>query len=221
MDAKVDAEVIKSYVKNSPTAYNPSVTEIIALKDHGVAPEVLTAMLQRGAEVRAQSMQAAQAAPNAAALQISPGAVNPYALAPGYDYGAQSVYPNYPNYTYSYPAYSYDYPSYAYGYPAYGFGYSWPFCSFGFGSYPYGGFCGYPYASYGWRYPYHYGARGFVRWPWRRRLRWSRRWPRSLNRAPDRCLLQGGLMPSGAGSTVVASVFGEAERPHGDSFLRT
>ena len=32
-DAKVDAEVIKTYIRNSPTAYNPSATEIIALKD--------------------------------------------------------------------------------------------------------------------------------------------------------------------------------------------
>src|ERR1017187_9552530 len=129
VEAKVDPEVIKTYVTSSRTAYNPSATEIIALKDRGVAPEILTAMLQRGAEVRAQSMRAAQAAPNAAVPQISPGAVNPYAPAPGYDYSAQPVYPNYPNYTYSYPAYSYDYPSYAYGYPVYGFGYSWPFCS--------------------------------------------------------------------------------------------
>ena len=123
VEAKVDPEVIKTYVTSSPTAYNPSATEIIALKDHGVAPEILTAMLQRGAEVRAQSMRAAQATPNAAAPQISPGAVNPYALAPGYDYGAQSVYPNYAS---SYPTYS-D----AYDYPAYNYGYSWPFCSFG------------------------------------------------------------------------------------------
>ena len=50
VDAKVDAEVIKAYVKNSPTAYNPSATEIIALKDRGVGPEILTALLQRGAE---------------------------------------------------------------------------------------------------------------------------------------------------------------------------
>jgi len=31
VDAKVDPEVIKTYIKNSPTAYNPSATEIIAL----------------------------------------------------------------------------------------------------------------------------------------------------------------------------------------------
>jgi len=74
VEAKVDPEVIKTYVKSSPTAYNPNATEIIALKDKGVAPEVLTAMLQHGAEVRAQSMRAAQAAqqasPEAAALML-------------------------------------------------------------------------------------------------------------------------------------------------------
>jgi hypothetical protein len=69
VDAKVDPEVIKTYINNSPTAYNPSATEIIALKDRGVGSEILTAMLQHGAEVRAQSMRAAQAAGNAAAPQ--------------------------------------------------------------------------------------------------------------------------------------------------------
>jgi hypothetical protein len=157
VDAKVDPEVIKTYVKNSPTAYNPSASEIIALKDHGVSSEILTAVLQRGAEVRAQSMQAAQAVPNQPAPPSSPGAVNPYAPAPGYDFSAQQVYPNYVS---SYPAYSY-----AYDYPTYNYGYSWPFYwpspYFGFGCYPDRGYCGYPYASYGWRYPYHYGGRGY------------------------------------------------------------
>ena len=147
VDAKVDAEVIRSYVKNSPTAYNPSATEIIALKDHGVAPEVLTAMLQRGAEVRAQSMQAAQAA-----QQASPEAAAPYA--PDYDYGTQPVYPNYP-YTYPvssyvYPSYDYAYPGYSYGWSDYGYGwpYYWPSFYFGLG-------------GYGYRYPYYYGGRGY------------------------------------------------------------
>ena len=154
VDAKVDAEVIKTYIKNSPTAYNPSATEIIALKDHGVGPEILTAMLQRGAEVRAQSMQAAQAAPSAVAPQAYPGAANPYAPAPGYDYSAQPVYPNY---AYSYPAYSYAYPSVRRTVSGYGCGYAWPYfwpsLSFAFGCYPYGGYCGY-------RYPFGYGGRG-------------------------------------------------------------
>lgn len=154
VEAKVDPAVIKTYIKSSPTAYNPTAKEIIALKDEGVPAEILTAMLQRGAEVRAQSMLAAQAVPNAAAPQIPPGTVNPYAVAPGYDYSAQPVYPNY---TYSYPAYAYDYPSYAYGYPAYSCGYSWPYCSFGFGCYPFGGYCGYPYGRYG----SYWGGRGY------------------------------------------------------------
>ena len=118
-DAKVDAEVIKTFIRNSPIAYNPSATEIIALKDRGVGPEILTAMLQRGAEVRAQSMRAAQGA-----QRPSPGAVNPYAPAQGYDSSTQPVYPNY---AYSYPAYAYDYPLYVGAYPAYGYGYSWPY----------------------------------------------------------------------------------------------
>src|ERR1017187_10845532 len=123
VEAKVDPEVIKTYVTSSRTAYNPSATEIIALKDRGVGPEILTAMLQRGAEVRAQSMQAAQAAASASAPQTYPSGVNPNAAVPGYDYGTQ---PAYPNYAYSYPANSYVYPSDAYAYPAYGYGYSWP-----------------------------------------------------------------------------------------------
>src|ERR1039457_3801762 len=117
-DAKVDAEVIKTYIRNSPTAYNPSATEIIALKDHGVGPEILAAMLQHGAEVRAQSMRTAQAPPNMATPQPNPGAATPYAPAPGNDYSAQAVYPNS---AYSYPDYSY-----GYSYPAYGSGYAWP-----------------------------------------------------------------------------------------------
>jgi len=147
VDAKVDAEVIKTYVKNSPTAYNPSATEIIALKDHGIGPEILTAMLQHGAEVRAQSLQAAQAAP-----PLYPGAVNPYAPAPGYDYSAQ---PAYPDYAYSYPVDSYAYPGYNYGWCNYG--YCWPYFwpSFYIGGYPYYGYGGH-------RYPYAYGGRGYV-----------------------------------------------------------
>src|SRR4051812_35005045 len=42
-DAKVDAEVIKAFIRNSPVAYNPSAVEIIALKQRGVSPEVITA----------------------------------------------------------------------------------------------------------------------------------------------------------------------------------
>src|ERR1035437_5395382 len=164
VDAKVDAEVIKTYVRNSPTAYNPSATEIIALKDRGVGSEILTAMLQRGAEVRVQSMQAAQAAWGAATQQANPGAANPYAPAPDYGYATQPVYPND---AYSYPVDSYAYPGYNYGYGNYGYGwpYFWPSLSFSFGGYPYHGYGGYryPYWFRGRRLWPSYGGRGLLR----------------------------------------------------------
>jgi hypothetical protein len=168
VDAKVDAEVIKTYVRNSPTAYNPSAMEIIALKDRGVGSEILTAMLQHGAEVRAQSVQAAQMAQSAAASQPNPGAATAYA--PAYDYGTQPVYPNsaysYPVSSYVSPSYDYAYPGYSYGWSDYGYGwpYYWPSLSFDFGCYPYRGWGGYGY-GYGGRGYYgghaNYGGRGY------------------------------------------------------------
>jgi hypothetical protein len=161
VDAKVDPTVIQIYVQNSPTAYNPSATEIIALRDRGVGPELLTAMLQHGAEVRARSMRAAQAVPSAVAPPTYPSAANPYAPVPGYDYSAQ---PAYSDYSYSYPASSYAYPSYGYGGYGYGCGwpYYWPSLSFGFGCYSRGGYCGYryPYGGGGYGRGY-YGGHGY------------------------------------------------------------
>src|SRR5438067_13277482 len=52
-DAKVDVGVIKAYIRNSPTAYNPTANEIVVLKERGLSDEILTAMLQRGGELRA------------------------------------------------------------------------------------------------------------------------------------------------------------------------
>jgi hypothetical protein len=185
VDAKVDAEVIKTYIKNSPMAYNPNATEIIALKDRGVAPEILTAMLQRGAEVRAQGTQPSPVAANPVAPQAGAGAVAPYA--PAYDYGAQPVYPNY---AYSYPVNSYVYPTYDYAYPGYSYGYSWPYCwpalSFGFGCYPFGGYCGfgYPYRYGGRGFGAFYGGRGYWGGPW---ILWRARGLRSLRAICSLC----------------------------------
>src|SRR5262245_5498264 len=44
VDAKVDPDVITAYVKNSSTAYNPTASEIIALRGRGVPNEVIVAM---------------------------------------------------------------------------------------------------------------------------------------------------------------------------------
>src|SRR5436190_17891487 len=56
IDAKVDIEVVKTFIRNSPVPYNLSSSEIIILKDRGVPNEVLAMILQRGGELRAQSM---------------------------------------------------------------------------------------------------------------------------------------------------------------------
>src|SRR6516164_1030360 len=66
VDAKVDPNVIKAYIKNAPIAYNPTASEIIALKQHGVPDELIATVLERGGEVRTQFAQAAtQSAPAA------------------------------------------------------------------------------------------------------------------------------------------------------------
>lgn len=146
VDAKVDPQVIRAYIQSSPTAYNPSANEIILLKNRGVQPELLTAMLQRGAEVRAQRSKVAQPAAPA------PTATPQYA--PAYVAGSQPVYQSY-DYAqpvaYSYPYYTY--PSTVYytgGYGGY-YPYYWPSFYFGWGGgwgggcYPYRGYCGYTY----------------------------------------------------------------------------
>ena len=55
VDAKVDAGIIQAYVKSSSVAYNLNAGEIIALRDRGISPDVLTAMIQRGGELRGQA----------------------------------------------------------------------------------------------------------------------------------------------------------------------
>jgi hypothetical protein len=142
VDAKVDANVIKAYIQNSSTAYNPSATEIIALKQHGVSDDVLTAMLVRGGEMRGQAGQvSAPPADSAATAPATPS----NSMAPYAD-GAQPV--TAPNAN-SYPEYGYGYPNYGY-YPYYGYGYLWPYWGWGWGWYsaawwPWwggGGYCG-------------------------------------------------------------------------------
>jgi len=132
VDSKVDPEVIKTYIKNSPTAYSLTAEEIISLKKTGVSDDVITAMIQRGAEVRARAVQAGQPPPTVAAPQYSPG-VTTYPSVPEYgadysDYGTPYYYPSYPNYySYSYPYYyPYGYNYWGYGYPWYGY-YYYPF----------------------------------------------------------------------------------------------
>jgi hypothetical protein len=156
LDAKVDPEIIKAYVKNSQTAYSPNAAEIIALKEHGVSSDIIVAMLQRGGELRGQAAQAATMQPQMGTPPYRPGA------APAEQYGTEPAPPNYSDYpSYSYPDYSYAYPYYSGGY--YGYGYGWPYYSywpsFYCGFYPYWGwghgYCG--YYNHGHYYGHYYG----------------------------------------------------------------
>ena len=121
-DAKVEANVITAYIKNSAIAYNPSAEEIIALKQRGVSDEILTALLQRGAELRSQARPATQPNQSVTAPLTYSGAAYPYAVPPAYDYGTEPLYAGYP---YGYPDYGYGYPYYGYGW--YNYGFPWPF----------------------------------------------------------------------------------------------
>jgi hypothetical protein len=124
VDAKVDAEVIKAYIKNSSTVFNPSAAEVVALKNRGVPDVVLTALLQRAAEVRKQlalMYQVPGRAENANQRPVEPPAYP--ANNPGYAVNnSYTVAPSSPNYGYGvYPV------AYGYGYPYVGYGYNPPY----------------------------------------------------------------------------------------------
>ncbi len=120
VQAKVDMAVIKAYIQNSPVSYNPSATEIIALKSQGISDDLVTAILQRGAEVRTELAKTQSTPPPAAAAPYSP--------------------------TYSSSGYGYDYPSADYSYADYGMPYGYPY-GYGYGWGP--PYYGYPYYSVG------------------------------------------------------------------------
>jgi hypothetical protein len=150
VDAKVDPTVINAYIKNSTAAYNPTASEIIALKERGVSDDIVTALLQKGAEMRAQLARSMQSTAQPAPLTPQEP------VAPAYDATAPYAYP--------------DYADYGFGYPYYGFGYSaYPYYSSFYWNtwYPWAGYSPFYHGYYGHhfygRYPYygHYGNRGY------------------------------------------------------------
>ncbi len=150
IDAKVDPQVVKAFIKNSQVAYNPTASEIIELKKAGVPDDVLTAMIQRGAEVRAQA-PSTQPPPYAPAPTYAPAPATAY-----YDYTATPYMYN----SYPYPYYSYAYPYYNYWWN-YGFG--WPFyCPFFYGFNACGSYY-HPYHHGDWA---HHGHNGAHPQPW-------------------------------------------------------
>jgi hypothetical protein len=61
-DAGVSKEVIKTYIESTPTAKPPGDEDIIAMKQHNVADDIVTLMITRGAEGRMAAAQARQEA---------------------------------------------------------------------------------------------------------------------------------------------------------------
>jgi hypothetical protein len=120
LNAGVSKEVVKSYIENSPMAWYPSPTDIIALKEQAVPDEIITAMLKRGAGVKATAERRRTNVTTVITLpnrRASPGGLDPesyeyfqhYYLHPR---TLESVYQRLGRY---YPPYSpYGYP---YGYP--------------------------------------------------------------------------------------------------------
>jgi hypothetical protein len=175
----VDQSVVLSFIKTSPGPFQPSADEIIRLRDAGISSDVITTMMQRGAELRDQAMaQAAQsqqtyaqsstsyAQPAPAQTQswppqyVDPTYYSSYYSAPstvtyiGGSYG----YPYSYYYPYSYSSYYYPY---RYSYPRVGF--YGPRFSFNFGS-PFGGIhVGSPFGGFhgGFGGGFHVGGGGF------------------------------------------------------------
>jgi len=132
-ESGVGTAVIQAQVEQSATAYPPNADEIIYLHNHSVAPDVITAFIRRGSELRTQAEQMAQASQNRAAQPAPPTPAPAPAVVPPptYSYPAQAEY----------PVYSYPYPNYVYaGYPGYGYysyyNYGWPSYSLSFGFSP-------------------------------------------------------------------------------------
>jgi hypothetical protein len=128
--AQVSEDTVVSFVRNSGTSYNLSVSEIIYLRKEGVSDHVLTAMLeqhQRLTDVAARTTpQPTPTEGNAQPAQVVTQPATTYVTsAPSTVYVARSSPPIY------YPYYDY--------YPYYG-GYYYPYYpalsfSFGFGNY--------------------------------------------------------------------------------------
>jgi hypothetical protein len=117
-DAGVSSEVIKAYVECSPTPYQPTDVDVIALKKHNVTDEVVTILLKRGAQVRAALVQARNdaLARALASRRMASGGLDPESYEYFQHYYLQpralaSAYERLAPYSYAPFPYSYGYPS--------------------------------------------------------------------------------------------------------------
>lgn len=148
----VDESIVLSFVKASPGPFEPSADEIIKLRDQGVSSQVITAMLQRGAEVRDEARAASatyaqtpEANPSQAPVITETPPSTPPSTDTSYaDYGTQpasSVVYIGGNYGYPY----YTYPYYYSGWYSSAFFYPFP-CWFGGHFYAHG--CYFPHGGF-------------------------------------------------------------------------
>jgi len=113
-DAGVSTVVIKAYIESSPTVWQPTDVDLIALKKHNVSDEVATLLLKRSAQARTAVAQARKDAVGRAisARRMASGGLDPdsyeyfqyYYLQPralAYAYQRLSPY-YYPSFPYRY-----------------------------------------------------------------------------------------------------------------------
>src|ERR1051326_7837229 len=132
-EAGLDAPVIQAYIENSTILYRVNADDLVYLHEHQIAPALITALIKRGAELRAQAAQAQKESQNQAAQ--AQATASPTVAAPAYTAPAQ---PSTPIYVQSYPSDAYaTYPAYSYASPIY---YASSYPSFGYRPF---GFCGF------------------------------------------------------------------------------
>jgi len=122
--ADVATPVLKTYVECLPMVFQLTEADVIALKQNQVADEVVTLLLQRGAEIRAATFKARKdAAARTATAKPGPGGLDPESYEYFQHYYLHSrtlatVSQSFSPYGYSAfgPAYGYG-PAFAYGAP--------------------------------------------------------------------------------------------------------
>lgn len=151
----VDESVVLTYIKASPGPFQPDANEIVKVRDAGVSPTVINAMLQRGNELRQadtqnQATQVASTTYNQPTTQIVYASPTPAYVEPVYVEPAPVSTVVYIGGGYSYathqrlsPYWTFPRPSYSYSTHYYGNYYSRCAPRFSYGGGFHGGFGGY------------------------------------------------------------------------------
>ena len=79
VEAGVSPDVIRAFLENSSSAYDPNASDLIVLKTNGVPDSVTTAMMKRAAEIKAinETKKTESMARASAAFEAGPVAMDP------------------------------------------------------------------------------------------------------------------------------------------------